>query len=321
MYDREAPHKCFFALARTLESNVGLRIGALSSWKGFSSVFGRRDRVQNVSWAPLCPSQAKNSVTHLHVGLPDFLKEQPDPFVVFELVQDDNLDAFGAHSTISHRISWAFIARQAGSEYAPPGVNQADTVHSWNLSIDLRYLCIPTPVNPRSSSRPPLERRDSHAPIRPLHVLNHIQTGMRNQLRDMPRSWPVLAPVTDVASPSCPGGGGQSAEDGEGGGEGGGGDRCGGGGGGFGGGEVCFVERVVERADEDWWGEERGARVSARGSGSLGSGQFYPGSTTLLGVREGREGEGKGKRVLDESGACAVALPLAPRLSRAVVAS
>lgn len=86
-------YKCFFALVRIRESNVGLRIGAFSSWNGFNSVWRTRGMDELRVHSHYEPSWTAARTTHLDVCLPDLLEEHADALVVFELVQDHNLDA------------------------------------------------------------------------------------------------------------------------------------------------------------------------------------------------------------------------------------
>ena len=83
------------------------------------------------------PEREEGAGTYLDVRLPHFLKEEADAVVVLERVKEDDPDPCARNERNSASGVWW------GSEKAhglPPGVSQAETVHSWNLSIDLRYL-------------------------------------------------------------------------------------------------------------------------------------------------------------------------------------
>ena len=68
---------------------------------------------------------------HLHVQLPHLRKERPDALVVLTFMQEHKLHIFVIISTIVSDIRGSRLL---------PGVTNADTVHSLNLSTDLRYL-------------------------------------------------------------------------------------------------------------------------------------------------------------------------------------
>lgn len=206
--------------------------------------------------------------TRLDVILPRLLQEESDPFVVLELVEQDQLDA------CVYRLSGGEVfSSGAKRDSAPPGVSQTETVHSWNLSIDLRYLCCDW-LSQRLSKAQDCTKsiQDSHCAVGPLDVLDDVEAGVSDELHDMSSVRSRLLSVADrrpAASCSSSGHGGcigrgtalRCAKDGERSRDGGRvyaevrtrgrGGRCRCGRGRFARCEGGFVQRIVERADED----------------------------------------------------------------------
>ena len=100
-------------------------------------------RVRRVGWS--CDTDEMAS-TYLDVCFPDIEEEESDPLIVLRLVEKDKLDCDG-HKRAGEQVSSRSSAperkqagRRPGSWDVPHGATKADTVHSLNLSIDLRYL-------------------------------------------------------------------------------------------------------------------------------------------------------------------------------------
>jgi hypothetical protein len=74
-------HRCFFALALIRASNVGVRIGEFSSWKGFKRVCVG-ERRESGRKGTRSRRRASDREAHLDVSLPGLLKEESDPVVV-----------------------------------------------------------------------------------------------------------------------------------------------------------------------------------------------------------------------------------------------
>lgn len=120
-------HKYFFALARTRASKTALRIGVCAVWNGFNIVCHPNRLVSADAVDP--------SGTHLNIQLPHIEKERSDALVVPRFVQQDKLHVCTTRSA---------LPQTPHAHNVLPGVTNADTVHSLNLSTDLRYLYAPS---------------------------------------------------------------------------------------------------------------------------------------------------------------------------------
>ena len=123
---------------------------------------------------------------HLHVQLPHLCKERPDALVVLTLVQQHKLHIFCCYHQYNSR------SHIRGSRLLP-GVTNAETVHSLNLSTDLRYLSIN--CYPSTAVTPFLFHL--HPVVPPHHILNHVQARISNHLDHMP----ILTPSHSNSAP------------------------------------------------------------------------------------------------------------------------
>ena len=171
-------HRCFFALARTRPSNTALPIIRCAVWNGFIVVCTPL-RLQS----PLQPASSARSPSRT---APTPLQRTPGcPRRSYPraAAQTSYLCCYHQYNSRSHIRGSRLL----------PGVTNAETVHSLNLSTDLRYLSIN--CYPSTADTPFLFHL--HPVVPPHHILNHVQARIGNHLDHMP----ILTPSHSNSAP------------------------------------------------------------------------------------------------------------------------
>lgn len=164
-------YRYFFALARTRPSNTPLRIVVCAVWKGFNIACG--------------PRQRRTVSHHHHTFKYSSHTSCRNPRIPSSfLLSCSSINLVSARNTVSP-------SRHPSVPDSLPGVMNADTVHSLNLSTDLRYLSQPSVL--RATITSPI----LHRTLPPHHIFNHVQTCVRDHLDHMA----VLSPAHPRTAP------------------------------------------------------------------------------------------------------------------------
>lgn len=172
-------HRCFFALARTRPSNTALTIILCAVWNGFIVVYTVFNPRRLASRSRL-PSRIA----------PIPLQRTPGSHRRSYLRATAQTSYLCYHQYNNH-------PHFRGSRLLP-GVTNADTVHSLNLSTDLRYLIKSNQLLYTAVDAPAFCFH-LHPIVSPHHIFNHVQTRIGNHLDHMP----ILSPAHSNSAPLC----------------------------------------------------------------------------------------------------------------------
>lgn len=125
----------------------------------------------------LSPKPKAQEDQYLDVQLPDLREERSNAVVAFGIVQQNELHIYITPDGFTKRL-----LQETSQPLLLPGVTNAETVHSLNLSIALKYLN-------EGSQRKSSMRSDKitvHRRIQFDRLIDHVQTGVGDHLDHMP---------------------------------------------------------------------------------------------------------------------------------------
>lgn len=178
----QPPYRYFRALPRTRLSNTPLRIAVCAVWNGFTIVCASQQRPAHSQHTPTLTYSSHTSIRNARI---------PSSF----LPSCSSTNFMSAHR--HHHVAQK-------PYFLLPGVMNADTVHSLNLSTDFRYLphrhCTPGPqhasrtsyfpcaLHPQSHPAPHSQSSGSHGG--PAHHLPAQSLHLWSVSRSMPPTVP-----------------------------------------------------------------------------------------------------------------------------------